>query len=91
MAWAAIDPDAHGNGPWLAVGCARSEYHLCEQVPGMNFRKSDSIWRAPLSWPAWVALSAIWQGQAISYQDKLLEWAGQKYAQVELAYRWRSQ
>jgi SNF2 family DNA or RNA helicase len=90
VAWAAIDPDEHGNGPWLAVGCARSEYHLCEHVPGMNFRKSDQLWRAPLSWPAWVALRTLWAGQSLAIQPALREWAQVQEKRNENAYRWRS-
>jgi SNF2 family DNA or RNA helicase len=56
----------------------------------MNFRKSDSIWRAPLSWPAWVALSAIWQNQALDVQAGLAAWARVKESEVGAAYNWRS-
>lgn len=90
MAWAAIDPDENGRGPWLAVGCERSAYHLCEQIPGMNFRKSDGIWRAPLSWPAWVAFSVMWRGQPIEVHPRLQEWAQIQQDAVNLAYQWRS-
>lgn len=90
MAWAAADPDENGNGPWLAVGCSRSEYHLCEQVPGMNFRKSDGLWRAPLTWPAWVALTTVWGGQALDVQPALSQWAAAQWRNVQLAYQWRS-
>lgn len=90
MAWAAIDPDTQGGGPWLAVGCSRSEYHLCEQIPGCNFRKSDGIWRAPLSWPSWVALTTVWAGQPLDVRPQLEEWAGLQWDQVQLAYQWRA-
>lgn len=88
MAWAAIDPE--GSYPQLAVGCARSEYHLCEQVPGMNFRKSDSIWRAPLSWPAWVALLTVWGSQPLDVHPELRNWAQGKWEEVQEAYAMRS-
>jgi SNF2 family DNA or RNA helicase len=90
MAWAAIDPDEHGKGPWLAVGCARSEFHLCEQVPGMNYRKTDGLWRAPLSWPAWVALKTLWAGQPLSVHPRLSQWADQQWQLVLAAYERRS-
>jgi len=89
MAWAAIDPDEQGNGPWLAVGCARSEFHLCEQVPGMNYRKSDGIWRAPLTGPAWIALNVLWAGQRLDIQPRLAEWAGMQDFYRKMAYAWR--
>lgn len=89
MAWAAIDPDENGRGPWLAIGCERSCYHLCEQIPGCNFRKSDSVWRAPLTWPAWVALCALWQHQPIDIHPKLMEWANVQNGLVQMRYQWR--
>lgn len=88
-AWAAVDPDPH-QGPWLAICCERSEYHLCEQIPGCNFRKSDGIWRVPLSWQAWVAMSTVWQGQPVTIHPKLQEWAVSEYARVQSYYRLRS-
>jgi SNF2 family DNA or RNA helicase len=89
MAWAAIDPDPQ-LGPWLAVGCAKSENHLCEQVPGMNFRKSDGIWRAPLSWPSWVALLTVWQSQPLEIARGLQEWADHAWEKVQGNYRLRA-
>jgi len=86
MAWAAIDPE----GPYLAAGCSRSEYTLCEQVPGMNFRKSDGLWRVPLSWPAWVAFLTLWQYQPVSIHPQLQAWAHQEWVRVQHAYELRS-
>lgn len=87
-AWAAIDPDPDG-GPWLAIGCSRSEYHLCEQIPGMNFRKHDSIWRAPLSWPAWVAFLTVWDRQPIEVHPTLRIWADESWQIVNETYQLR--
>jgi SNF2 family DNA or RNA helicase len=56
----------------------------------MNYRKSDSIWRAPLSWPAWVALSVLWQGQGLAVQPGLQAWARVKERELRSAYEWRS-
>jgi len=89
MAWAAIDPDEHGNGPWLAIGCARSEFHLCEQIPGCNYRKSDGIWRVPLSSPAWIAFRTLWQGLPVDIQPKLANWAAIDDGWRQMAYAWR--
>ena len=85
MAWAAVDPDG-----MLAVGCARSEYPLCEQVPGMNYGKHDALWRVPLSWPAWIALLAVWERQPIQVHRQLQEWANDQWEQVKERYRLRS-
>ena len=87
MAWAAVDPN--DGAPRLAVGCARSEYHLCEQVPGMTFSKKDSIWRAPLSWPAWVCLLTVWGSQPLKVNDALQQWAVAQWDRVQYAYNLR--
>jgi SNF2 family DNA or RNA helicase len=91
MAWAAVDLDPGGTGgPWLAVGCDRSEYHLCQQVPGMNFRKSDGIWRAPLTWAAWVSLVTVWGSQPLDVRDPLAAWASAQWDWVKMRYSLRS-
>jgi SNF2 family DNA or RNA helicase len=86
MAWAAIDP----SGPWLAVGCAKAENGLAKQVPGMNFGKADGIWRAPLSWPAYVAFRTVWGSQPVDEHPGLVEWGDQAWARVQYAYELRS-
>jgi hypothetical protein len=89
VAWAAVDPETP-DGPWLAVGCSRSQYHLCEQIPGMNFRKSDSIWRVPLTWPAWIALVTVWGSQPLDVTPPLREWADGAWGMIQNNYRLRS-
>ena len=88
MAWAAID--SGGEHPQLAVGCARSEYHLMERLPGCNFSKADSIWRAPLSWPAWVALLTLWGSQPLDVHPVLASWANDKWSEIQERYMLRS-
>lgn len=95
MAWVAIDPGGSGapgsmpDQQMIAIGCARSEHHLCTQIPGMNIGK-DSIWRAPLSWPAYVAFRAVWSAQPIEEHPALTEWARLEWARVQDAYRLRA-
>lgn len=87
MAWAAIDDTA--DVPRLAVGCARSEYHLCEQVPGMNYAKADGIWRAPLTWQAWVAFLTVWGRQPVEVHPGLREWSLRAWEDVQEMYAMR--
>ncbi len=89
MAWTAIEPGT--DPPILAIGCARSEYHLASQIPGCNFRKEDSLWRVPLTWAAWVALLTVWGGQRLDVQPELQEWAHEQWKRVQEMYAWRSQ
>jgi len=84
MAWAAIDPgDGQPGGDKLAVGCSRSEYGLCEQVPGMTFSKKDAIWRVPLTWQAWVAFRTAWGSQPHTISPGLAEWADEQWNIVQ--------
>jgi SNF2 family DNA or RNA helicase len=87
MAWAAIDPTT--DQPMLAIGCSKSEQHLCTQIPGMNLGK-DGIWRAPLSWPAYVAYKTVWASQPVEESAALADWAAKDWARVQDAYRLRS-
>jgi SNF2 family DNA or RNA helicase len=91
VAWAAIDPgDGAPGSEMLAVGCSRAEYTLCEQLPGMNYRKSDQIWRAPLSWQAWVAFKTLWASQPIDVHPKLAAWGASRWRHIEFSYELRS-
>ena len=83
MAWADVDP----AGPHLVVCCDRAEYQLCQAVPGMRWDKTAGLWRAPLSWSAWVCLNVSWAGVPLGVSPRLAEtarwWAGmvqQRYA-----------
>jgi len=78
MAWAAVDPD----GPYLGIGCAKSENQLCLEIPGCNQSKKDEIWRVPLSWPAYVSFRTTWQHQPIDLHPQLLSWAAERWAEV---------
>ena len=89
QAWAAIDPGDGTRPPHLAVGCSKNENHLCEQIPGMNYAKADGIWRAPLSWPAWVAFLTVWGQQPCDVHPALRAWADAKWNEVQAAYRLR--
>jgi SNF2 family DNA or RNA helicase len=82
MSWAAIDP----AGPHLAIGCETSENHLCQQIPGCNFDKKDSIWRAPLSWGSYVAFKTVWASYPVAEHPKLLDWAASAWQDVQIAY-----
>lgn len=85
MAWAAIDPDG-----MLAIGAAKNEHHLCQQIPGCNFGKGDKIWRAPLSWATYVAFRTVWASQPCTESGQLLEWAANAWHDVQIAYALRS-
>ncbi|MGH3300392.1 MAG: DEAD/DEAH box helicase [Streptosporangiaceae bacterium] len=85
MAWASVDPIEQA----LAIGCSKSEHHLCTQIPGMNLGK-DGIWRAPLSWPAYVAYKTVWASQPVDEGPPLAEWGATAWAAVQDAYRMRS-
>jgi hypothetical protein len=78
--WAAIDPDP--KGPYLAIGCAKAEWELARQIPGCNFSKEDQIWRAYLTWPAWVAFRAVWSAQPIAVSPQLLEWESDRWYEI---------
>jgi SNF2-related domain/Helicase conserved C-terminal domain len=86
MAWAAIEPDTG----MLAVGCASTEDGLAIQVPGMNYARGDRIWRAPLSWPAYVALRTIWSSQPLAESAELQKWAANAWSNVQISYGLRS-
>lgn len=91
MAWAAIEPaEYNGVGPRLAVGCSKSENHLCEQIPGCNYDKKDGIWKVPLSWPGYVAFRTVWGSQPVTEAPGLLEWASGAWSRVQQAYQLRS-
>ena len=89
MAWAAIDPT--GKLPLLAIGCDKSEHHLCKQIPGCNYSKDDEIWRVPLSWPAYVAFKTVWSMQPITETAGLIAYGEQEWARVKDAYRMRAE
>lgn len=69
MAWAAIEPV---DPPMLAIGCDKSEHHLCQAIPGCNYSKTDHIWRLPLTWPGYVCFRTAWEGTPILIHPKLL-------------------
>ena len=83
-AWAQIDPDP--KGPYLAIGCSVEENHLAQQIPGCNYSKHDHIWRAPLSWPAWVAFCEIWKIQPIQVYPELAAYGARQAAIVDEMY-----
>lgn len=89
MAWASIDPSDGPDLLKLAIGCSKAEHHLCLQIPGMNIGKDD-IWRAPLSWPAYVAYKTVWRSQPIDEQPVLADWGHREWDKVQDAYRLRS-
>ena len=89
-AWAAIDPGKGEGDESIAIGCSPSENTLCEQIPGCNYRKEDGIWRVPLTWQAWVALTAIWAQQPLQLSDGLRKWSALAWDQVQYQYRLRS-
>jgi SNF2 family DNA or RNA helicase len=74
----------------LALGCDKAENHLCSQIPGMNFRQSDGIWRCPLSWPAYVAFRTVWSQQWFIESPDLQAWAERAWSGVQIAYGLRS-
>lgn len=73
----------------LAIGAAKAEFHLCEAIPGMNFSKADGIWRAPLSWPVYVAMCEVWSGTPLPLAPNLDRWAGEMYAWYARAWELR--
>jgi len=83
MAWA--DLSTEHSGPWLIIQCSRAENGLAEQVPGANYRKDSGLWRAPLSWPAWVALHVAWDGVPIAVSPRL--YAAAAWWQAQIARR----
>jgi SNF2 family DNA or RNA helicase len=85
MAWAAVDPDG-----LLTIGAAKSEFHLCEQIPGCNHSKADGLWRLPLSWPGYVAMKTVWASQPLTESPQLLDWAGSAWGDIQIAYGLRS-
>lgn len=85
MAWAAIDPDG-----MLAIGAAKAEHHLCQQIPGCNYGKGDKIWRAPLSWATYVCFKTVWASQPVTESAQLLAWAANAWNDVRIAYALRS-
>ena len=88
MAWVAIEPGT--DPPIMAVGCSKSEFHLPVQVPGMNWRKEDGLWRVPLTWASWVALLTVWGQQRLDVHPDLQAWAHQQWEQQQLRYQYRS-
>jgi SNF2 family DNA or RNA helicase len=90
VAWAAADLDSTPGQVILAIGCSRAEYGLCEQIPGCNFSKKDSLWRVPLTWPAWVCFRTIWAQQHIVISPALQEFERQEWEVIKDRYRWRS-
>jgi SNF2 family DNA or RNA helicase len=81
VAWAMIERDASSTR--VAIGCSQAEYPLCEQIPGCNFGKKDSIWRFPLTWPGYVAFMAVWSQQPIEQHPELLAWREQQWATMQ--------
>jgi SNF2 family DNA or RNA helicase len=92
MAWAAVEPEGEGTSgarSALAIGCSHAEQHLAQQIPGMNFRKEDGIWRVALTWPAYTAFRTIWASQPIAEHPGLTAWAAQEWKAVQEAWRLR--
>ena len=83
-AWAAIDPTA--EKPMLAIGCDKSEQHLCQAIPGCNYSKKDNIWRVPLSWPAYVCFRTAWGSMPIWIHPDLEAWGDAAWAGVQQRY-----
>lgn len=88
MAWAAIDNSS--GTPMLAIGCDKSEYPLCQQIPGCNYQDKHGVWAAPLSWPAYVAFKEAWKQQPYVETPGLLDWAASAWGDVQIAYGLRS-
>jgi len=85
-AWADIEP---GSDPLtLAIGCSRAEIDITKKIPGMTVG-ADGLWRCPLTWPAWIALTAIFARQPIRIEPELAEWAAAKQAEIEQRYAMR--
>jgi SNF2 family DNA or RNA helicase len=88
VAWAAIDTS--GGQPLLAIGCSKSEYPLCQQIPGCNFQDKHQVWAAPLTWPAYVAFKEAWKHQPVIESPGLLDWAASAWGDTQIAYGLRS-
>lgn len=88
MAWAAVDPT--GDRPVLAIGAAKAEHHLCQQIPGCNYDKATSIWRVPLTWAAYVCFRTVWASQPVSIHPKLEAWGNSQYRHITGRYEARS-
>ena len=85
-AWADIEP---GSDPLtLAIGCSRAEIDIVKKIPGMNVG-GDGLWRCPLTWPAWIALSVIFARQPIKIEPELAEWADAKHREITERYAMR--
>lgn len=56
-----------------------SERDLIKQVPGTRWDKDESMWHAPLSWSACIALRAVF-GSFLTLGEDLREWAKQMRA-----------
>ena len=67
----------------LAIGAAKAEHHLCQAIPGCNYNKADQIWRAPLSWPAYVCFRTAWASMPIYIYPPLLEYGERAWAAVQ--------
>jgi len=83
-AWADVEPGT--DPPVMAIGCRRAEYELAKLIPGCNIGSKDDIWRVPLSWPAWCALSCAFSRQPIEVMPALQSWADEAWAQVRQRY-----
>jgi hypothetical protein len=91
MAWAAIEPEEYnGVGPRLAIGCSKAEQHLCQQIPGCNIDKADSIWKVPLTWPAYVAFRTVWASQPVGISPALEAWGTAAFERTQQAYQNRA-
>jgi SNF2-related domain/Helicase conserved C-terminal domain len=87
-ALAGINPN---NGDQLlSIKCSKSEYGLCEQIPGCNFDKNLQCWQAPLTWPAYVAFREIWRHQPFIQTPGLIDWAASGWHDVQIAYGLRT-
>lgn len=85
-AWADIEP---GSDPLtLAIGCSRAEIEIVKKIPGMVVGEGG-IWRCPLTWPAWIALSLAFAQQPIQIEPELQGWANAKHAEITERYAMR--
>lgn len=87
MAWADISSD----GQFLLIGCSRAENALCSQIPGMNYRQAEGTWRAPLSWPAYVAFRTVWDSQPVKETPALEAYGAKGWAEAQYALGLRGQ
>lgn len=91
MAWAAIEPEeVNGVSPALAIGCAKSENHLCEAIPGCNYSRKDGIWRLPLTWPGYVCFRTAWEGTPINIHPKLAGYGEGAWMRVQQQFEDRT-